>query len=227
MTARQLHFELPARVAMGDADFFVSEANTHAVEMVQADRGWPDGKLAVIGPRGAGKTHLAKVWAHRTGASILHAEDLIRTRSAPLEGARICVEDIDRLPRAAEEPLFHLHNNLLGAGGRLLLTGRSAPARWDLELPDLASRMKATTVVTIGNPDDDLLRALLTKLFADRQLTPGPRLIEWLLPRMERSFDAATRIVSELDSRALSEARVINLSLAREILVTLPDSGEE
>jgi len=227
VTPHQLHFPLPAKVAMGDQDFFVSDANSHAHDMVRADHGWPDGKLALIGPQGSGKTHLARVWASQGGGTILAAAELGRAAPAPGPGALICVEDVDRLPRAEEETLFHLHNNVLGGGGRLLLTGRTAPARWNIALPDLSSRMTATTVVHITDPDDDLLRAVLTKLFADRQLTPDPRLIQWLLPRMERSFQAATRIVSELDSRALSEARVINLSLAREILDTPPDDGKE
>ncbi|MBM1219666.1 chromosomal replication initiator DnaA [Ponticoccus sp. SC2-23] len=210
---------------MGDQDFFVSDANSHAFEMVRADHAWPEGKLALIGPEGSGKTHLARVWAAQAGATILDARCLADAPLTAEPGARICVEDVDRLPGCAEETLFHLHNNVLGSGGRLLVTGRTAPARWAIALADLASRMNAATVVTIGDPDDDLLRAILTKLFADRQLTPDPKLIQWLLPRMERSFLAADRIVSELDNRALSEARVINSSLAREILDTFP-AGE-
>lgn len=211
---------------MGAEDFFVSAANGRAHDMVMASHNWPDGKLALIGPEGAGKSHLARVWAEASGATIRQACTLLEPIAPVVPGDRLCIEDVDRLPREAEEALFHLHNNLLGSGGRLLLTARVAPARWSVALPDLASRMTATTVVTIEDPDDDLLRAVLTKLFADRQLTPEPKLVQWLLPRMERSFAAAARIVAEIDRRALAEGRVINASLAREILDTHQNTGE-
>lgn len=207
---------------MGDDDFFVSEANAQAHEMVTGQTAWPERKLALIGPPGSGKTHLARIWADRTGARIVAARDLPERIDLPSPASSLCVEDVDTLPAAGEEALFHLHNNILAAGGRLLLTARRAPARWSIALPDLASRMSATSVARIADPDDDLLRAVLTKLFDDRQLRPDPKLLAWLLPRMERSFEAAGRIVADCDRRALSETRVINISLAREILGPTP-----
>ena len=211
---------------MGEQDFFVSSANRQACEWLADDTGWPDSKLALVGPAWSGKTHLARSWADRVGGIVREARTLERSEDLPIGGARICVEDLDHLPEAAEEFLFHLHNHLLSTGGRLLLTGRTAPSRWPIALADLASRMEAASVVTIGEPDDALLRAVLTKHFADRQLTPDPRLIAWLLPRMERSFAEAARLVAELDRRALGETRVINQALARAILDT-PPGGEE
>ena len=216
--AEQLHFDLPLHVALGPDDYFVSEANREAFAMVTGETDWPNGKLAVIGPEGSGKSHLARLWQVRTGTLILKAQDLDPAADLPEVGARVVLEDGDHLAPEAEEYLFHLHNHLAATGGLLLLTGRRAPARWPLALPDLASRLQATTVIPVADPDDLLLRAVLTKHFADRQLQPSPRLIDWLLPRIERSFASAAWIVAALDEAALSGGLVINQSLARVIL---------
>ena len=216
--AEQLHFDLPLHVALGPDDYFVSEANREAFAMVTGGADWPNGKLAVIGPEGSGKSHLARLWQVRTGALILKAQDLDPAADLPEAGARVVLEDGDHLAPEAEEYLFHLHNHLAATGGLLLLTGRRAPARWPIALPDLASRLQATTVISVADPDDQLLRAVLTKHFADRQLQPSPRLIDWLLPRIERSFASAAWIVAALDEAALSGGLVINQSLARVIL---------
>ena len=104
------------------------------------------------------------------------------------------------------------------AGGLLLLTSDQPPSRWSIALPDLASRMQATTVVQIHNPDDALLSALLMKLFADRQINPQPALVQYLATRIERSFSAAADIVDRLDTAALAQRRKINKALAAELL---------
>jgi len=213
---RQLVFDLPSRPALGRADFFVAEANAGAVAAIGGWRGWPFGRLALIGPEGAGKTHLAQVWAAESGAVALVPEG--RPRLPP--GSCAVVEDIDRLAgdAAAEAALFHLHDDLLAHGGRLLLTARTPPALWRIALPDLASRMQATTVARIAAPDDALLAAVLIKHFADRQLIAPRDLVGWLLPRMPRSFAAAAELVARLDAEALAEGRAVTRLLAQRIL---------
>lgn len=216
--AEQLHFDLPARVAMGAEDYLVSEANRAAFEQVMSEAAWADGRLALTGPEGSGKSHLARIWAARARAQVHAAGGLRPDTPLPAPGSRVVVEDVDRIASAAEEYLFHLHNHLSRTGGALLVTGRGAPARWPIRLPDLASRLQAMPVARIDDPDDDLLRAVLLKHFADRQLNADPGLVDWLLRRMERSFAAAADLVAELDSRSLAQGRVINRSLARAIL---------
>ena len=221
----QLVLDLPARPALGRADFFVSPANALALAQVDAWPDWPARRLAVVGPAGAGKTHLVHVWAARSGAQVLAAADLgaIDPAAAPAEAA-LAVEDADRLGalpgvarRAAEEALFHLCNRL-ALSGSLMLTGRSAPALWPVALPDLASRLRTAGVARLDSPDDALLSALLVKLFADRQIAVGPDLICYLLGRIERSFAAAEAAVVALDRAGLARKRPITLRLAAEVL---------
>lgn len=217
----QLAFDLPVRSATGREDFFVSPSNAVAVAQIEAWRDWPQRKLVLVGPEGAGKTHLAHVWADASGAKIVAAADLPGAGIEALAGqGAVAVEDADRIAgeRAAEEALFHLHNLMLAEGGALLLTARSAPRQWPLALPDLRSRLEATASATLEAPDDALLAALLVKLFADRQIAVPPRLIPYLVGRMDRSFAAAQALVAALDRRALETGRKIGVGLAAELL---------
>lgn len=218
MMARQLSFELPVHVSLGPDDFFVSDANLRAYEMVSDDAAWPEGKLALVGPPGSGKSHLARVWQHLSGAAILQAEALDPAAMGPPPARSVVVEDVERLPRAAEERLFHLHNQLRATGGRLLLTSDRPPSRWPIALPDLASRMQAASVVRVEDPDDRLLAALLMKLFADRQIAPAPDVAAYLATRIERSFAAAAATVAALDAAALAQGRDITRAFARAVL---------
>ncbi|SFS03522.1 DnaA ATPase domain-containing protein [Yoonia litorea] len=214
--ADQLAFEWPSGVARGPDDFFVSEANAKAFAMISAPESWPDRKLVLTGPTGAGKSHLAGIFRNARNAELFSAETLPVGHQT--EAAAVVVEDAESLPSDREETLFHLHNNLRATGGLLLLTSDRPPSRWPIALPDLASRMQATTVIEIDNPDDALLSALIMKLFADRQISPKPDLVRYLATRLERSHAAAAHIVAELDRAALAQGRKINKTLAAELL---------
>ncbi|PID36704.1 MAG: chromosomal replication initiator DnaA [Rhodobacterales bacterium] len=217
---RQLAFNLPNGVALGRGDFYVSDANRAALEAVENWRDWPGGKLVLTGPEGAGKTHLAHVFADLTGAEIIAPDALTQADPAALAGRNLVLEDLDRAAGdgAAEAAAFHLHNLILAEGGRLLITGRDAPGRWGLTLPDLASRVAGATMHRLAMPDEALMMALLMKLFADRQIAASPSLIAYLAPRIERSFQAAQEVVATLDAQALAEGVPLGRTLARRVL---------
>ncbi len=218
--ARQLAFELPTNVRLGAADFFVSDANELAYALMQTPQTWPGQKLALIGPAGSGKTHLARVFAAKTGAVIINAKDVGADRALP--NGNVVLEDGDALRPEGEEWLFHAYNALARDGFILLLTSRLPPARWDITLPDLASRLSAITSVTIENPDDPLLTAVLLKHFADRQLAPTPDAAAFLIKRLPRSFDAVRNIVDTLDREALAQSKPLTRPFVRAVLDSLP-----
>jgi chromosomal replication initiation ATPase DnaA len=213
---RQLAFDLPNAEAMTREDFFVAPSNALALQTVEDWQDWPGRKLLLIGPEGAGKTHLAHVWAALAGAVILSASDLATADLAQLEGRPVAVEDADRIG-LAEAQLFHLHN-LVTSTGALLLTARTPPRDWGLTLPDLISRMQATPIAHLEAADDALLSAVLVKLFADRQVAVPINLIAFLISRMPRSVGAARALVAALDARALAAGRPITRALAGEVL---------
>lgn len=227
--ARQLTLDLPVRPALGREDFFVSPANALALSVIDAPLDWPQGKLVLVGPEGAGKTHLAQVFAAATGALVLAAHDLAAA-DLPMLVAEpaIVIEDADRIAgdAGAEAALFHLHNLALAEGTRLLLTARTPPNRWGLQLPDLASRMQATQIAALDPPDDALLAAVLVKHFADRQVRVPGGLVPYLVTRMDRSLGMAHRLADELDRRALSQSRPIGQKLAAEVLDSLAPGSQ-
>ena len=218
--ATQLGLDLPARAALGRDDFMISPCNAVALTMVDAWRTWPSHKLVLSGPSGAGKTHLAHVWASDTNARIIAAQDLRGEQVETLAQTPLAIEDVPSIQHdtAAQTALFHLHNLLHTAGLPLLMTGTQAPTHWAMSLPDLQSRIDAAGHAELDPPDDALLAAVLVKLFSDRQLTPPADVIPYLLIRIERSFDAARRVVAALDAASLARKRPVTRNLASTVL---------
>ncbi len=225
--AKQLAFDLPLREARGRGDFFVSASNAAALAAIEDWQNWPGRKLVLTGPAGAGKSHLAQVWVDLAGATLIAAQDLAEADIPALARGNVALEDADRLAgdAAGEQAAFHLHNLVLAEGGHLLVTASTAPGRWGLGLPDLASRMAGTGLVTIEPPDEALLAAVLMKQFSDRQIDAPANLITYLLPRIDRSFAAARAIVARLDAAALAEGRPVSRALAARLIEE--DDSEE
>lgn len=227
--ARQLILDLPVRPALGREDFLVTAANALALSVLDRPETWPQGKVVLVGAQGSGKTHLAQVFAAATGAPVIAAAALAGADVAALaQHGALVVEDAQGIAGqpAQEAALFHLHNLALAEGAKLMLTARTAPNRWGLGLPDLASRMQATQVVTLEPPDDALLAAVLVKHFADRQIRVPGGLVPWLVARMDRSLAMARQLVAELDARAMAESRPIGQKLAAEVLDRLAQAGQ-
>lgn len=216
----QLGFDLPRRPALGRDAFFVAPSNAVAMAMIEGWQGWAGRKLVLTGPKGAGKTHLAHVWAEMAGAQIIAATDLAAADVPTLAQGCVAVEDVPLIASDADAQtaLFHLHNLTLAEGHAVLFTGEAAVNQWGLSLPDLTSRLEGTVTAALEPPHDTLLAAVLAKLFADRQLTPKPTLIPYLLTRMDRSFVAAMDIVDQLDAASLALKKPISRKLAARVL---------
>jgi len=221
----QMPLDLGGGPSYAAADFLVADNNRDAFAAIEDWARWRSPALALVGPEGSGKTHLAHLFALRSGGAVVDAAAL-RGDAVPslVEQSALALEDADR---GVDEPaLFHLINLSRERGRRLLLTGRLPPARWPLALADLRSRLAALPIATIGPPDEVLLGALLVKLFADRQLRIDPDLPAYLLARLERSFAALRAAVAQLDRASLERHRPVTVALAREALDLTPDRSD-
>jgi len=218
--AKQLGLDLSGRTALDREAFFVAPSNAMALAMIDGWADWSGRKMLLCGPEGSGKTHLTHVWADMAGAAIVRAADLTDATVPLLASTHIAVEDVPQIAAdpAAQTALFHLHNLVLAEGHSLLLTGTGPVAGWGLTLPDLESRLRGTTTVALDPPDDALLSLVLVKLLADRQLTPKPDLIPYLLTRMDRSFAAAIDVIERLDVASLALKRPVTRALAVQVL---------
>ena len=215
---RQLALSLEHVESFAREDFLSGPSNAAALALVETWPDWPARAVVLVGPAGSGKSHLVSIWAARANARFLLAPSLRQAKlPAALATGALVVEDL--APGGFDErTLFHLINLVREEGAYLLLTAASPPAGWPVEIPDLASRLKALPVVMLAAPDDALLRAVLVKLFADRQLAVDEALVSFLATRIERTFQAAREVVAKLDQEAMQRKRPLTRALAAEVL---------
>jgi chromosomal replication initiation ATPase DnaA len=230
VTSGQLTFDLALpEPTYAREDFIITDGNREALAWLDRWPDWPAPALGLSGPPGCGKTHLARVWAKRSGAALLDAADLA-DKSVPdltaLAAASPAIV-IEGAERTSERNLFHLYNLMRERRGHLLLVSDHPPAHWAIHLPDLASRLRAAPAVAVAAPDDELLGSLILKQLADRQLDAGPGVVRYLVSHMERSADAVRRVVMALDRRALAERREIDRRLAADVLAEFGQNQQE
>ncbi len=219
--ATQLALDLRHRAAMGREDFLVSPSNDEAVAWIDRWPDWPGHALVLVGSPGSGKTHLGQVWQGRAGAQP-YQEDMLSSGDGL--DAPVFVDDVHMPGR--DEELFHLFNAAGAAGSFVLFASRTSPARWENRLPDLRSRLAAAQNIQIQSPDTPLIAAVLMKMFADEQMDVGADVLDYLVNRMERSFEAARTLAESLNNASLATRRGITIPLAREVFEALEsDSG--
>ncbi len=222
----QLSFDLPVRPALRREDFLVATANAAAVRWLDRWPDWPGPFLAIHGPPGCGKTHLIHVWAARSGAPVIQGAALTQEYVVGLAKARhVAIDDAEQL--SDERALFHLYNIVAEVGGTILMASRLPPSHWAVVLPDLRSRLGAVQCVDVSAPDDALFAAVLVKLFSERQLSVSAEVIDYLVTRLERSFEAARDSVAAIDRLSLAERRAVTVPFLSRILGAVPGGRME
>jgi len=214
---QQFILNLQHRPAFGRDDFFVAECNQEALSFIDLWPNWPGPLVWLCGPAGCGKSHLAAVWQERSGANQIDQSQIISgSISIP---RNLCCFFIDLSGGIENERSFlSFYNAVAEQGGSILVTSLFPPATYKFLIPDLGSRLRAAPVIKITKADDELLEAVLIKLFVDRQLRVQPEVISYLIRRMDRSLSAACEIVELLDNTALAEQRMITVPLVRSVM---------
>ena len=215
---RQLTFRWPHSPSFAREDFLSAPSNHDALAAVELWPNWAGRMLMLVGPEGAGKSHLGAIWARAADAVNLSGAGLDeQSIQACARAGAMLIDDAD-CPTRAEALLFHLVNAALQNNAWLLMIGRAAPDAWGLDIPDLLSRLRLAPVVRLDAPDIELTEAVLFKLFSDRQLQVDPHVISYIALRIERSLGAARALVATLDNEALTQGRRITRTMASNAL---------
>lgn len=234
LNTQQLTLDFPHLPSLGREDFLVANCNAEAVKVVDSWPNWPFFAVCIYGETGCGKTHLANVFAHNVAklTNFPYRIPFIKAGNIKLNNIHqlfeqnkcLVIEDLDE--NINQEALFHLYNLYRDEGGNILFTSNRAPARLSLTLPDLKSRLNIVPAIEIKVPDDDLLAALLIKLFMDRQVAISPEIISYILANMERSFAYARKLVIEIDNISLAQKRTISTTTVREAINNLSNNPQ-
>jgi chromosomal replication initiation ATPase DnaA len=213
---RQLALALDHAESYAREDFLAGPSNESALALIDAWPDWPAHAVALVGPEGSGKTHLATIWAATAGARVVSARSLgeVDLRAALATGALV-VEDAQGA--GDEHALFHLINMAREEGAFVLFTARAVPSLWPVAVADVVSRLRAMPAAAMQAPDDAMLRGVLIKLAADRQLQFDESVVGYLSTHIERSFAAARAAVIALDREALRQGRPPSRALAAEL----------
>ena len=223
--SRQLPLDLPHEPSFAREDFLAAPANAEALRAIDAWPAWAGRMLLLSGPAGSGKSHLGAIWARAARAATIEAARLIDAEPADLARSKaILIENGDRVG-AAEANLFHLMNLAHENDAFVLLTARGAPDSWELKKPDLRSRLRLAPIVALGEPDEDFARAVLFKLFSDRQIAVDPAVIAYIALRIDRSLGAVRAIVEALDKEALARGKAVTRAMAAAMLKDAEDEG--
>jgi chromosomal replication initiation ATPase DnaA len=217
---RQLALALDHAESHAREDFVSGPGNEAALALIESWPEWPGNAIAIVGPEGSGKSHLASIWVAAAGARVISGRALSQSGLFPSLATGALV--VEEAASADERALFHLINLAREQDAFLLFTAHTAPTVWPVALADLASRLRAIPVVTLQAPDDALLRAVITKLAVDRQLNLDEGTVSYLSTHIERSFAAARAAVIALDEEALERGRTPNRAFAAELFRDTP-----
>lgn len=224
--AQQLLLNLTVKPNYSEADFVESPCNWEAAQWIKRWPDWPMKMIAIYGEPGCGKTHLAHIWHEKANARFLTSTDILNL--TPIEATKneqaFILDDADALfqkegsESVNEDRIFHFYNLVKEKGADLLICSHRPPTQWNVKLPDLRSRLTTILSISVNSPDEDALRAVLFKLCSELGMSLSPEVADYILRRVERSFENVRTFVNILNQNTLSTHRQLTLGLVREIL---------
>lgn len=231
---QQLPLEFEPQAYLDKEDFMVAKCNLAAIRSIDSWPNWSFFALCLYGPTGCGKSHLANIFSNQVSIITNYPYKIPNIKAKDIkpeiihqlfqEHKCLIVEDLNE--DINQEAMFHLYNLYRNEGGYILFTAEIAPARMNFTLPDLRSRLNIIPSVEISEPDDELLSALIVKLFTDRQIIISQEILNYIITNIERSFSYTRKLVAEIDNISLSRKRAVSIPLVKEAMAYLSDNSQ-
>jgi chromosomal replication initiation ATPase DnaA len=213
----QLTFKFPFKTNYFEEDFYVSTNNFSAYKLIESWPKWSSRYVNIFGPSGCGKTHLANIFKKKINSFFIKASDL-RDNTLPLIKLKECLI-IDNYKNNIEEKLFYSVLNQSHQINQYVILNSLEPIKLTIvELNDLKSRFDNFIDIGIDLPTDDLIRAILTKNFSDKQVNLEAKLLEYILKNIHRSYKDIFDLIDKVDSLSLSTGKSININLIKKVL---------
>ena len=225
---QQIPLDIRFPKLQGRDDYIIGGCNRLAAAWINRWPDWPKPghSLNLVGPAGAGKSHLAAIWQEMCGARLCNRPSELASIMAGADVPLVVLDKIDRALHWPEDTLFHLFTRCEVESGGLLMLSEQPVAQMHWDLADLGSRMRSVAMAFIDLPDDILIYALLEKYFADRQLLAPPKMLHYVISRMERSFDTVQTIAAALDQRSIADKKPLSVGLVRLVMRELHDPAD-
>ena len=220
--SKQLYFDMPDKTALGIEDYIITESNSFAFDLISRMIRGEINQGVISGPSFSGKTHLSKILIKNIGSneSLYIDRDYKKIIEKVGSSNLIVIENIDKvLEDKSEEDLFHIINFTKENDKKLLMTSCKSISNIEFKLEDLKSRLNSFTNVGIELPTDDLLRVIISKYFSDKQIEITPKISEYIIKNIDRSYEKVFKFIKEIDDLSLSSGKSININLIKKVLV--------
>ena len=215
----QLIFKFPFRTRYFKEDYYVSSNNFSAYKLIEGWPNWPDRWVNIFGPSGSGKSHLSKILEKKIGdVKFLNAKDVTNDLLPDLEILKCVI--IDNYNQNIDENLFYTILNHSKQLNTFIVINSLIPIKdMKLNLVDLKSRVGSFIDIGIELPTDELLRVIISKSFSDKQIIVSPKVSEYIIKNIDRSYEKITKFIKKIDDLSLSSGKSININLIKKVLI--------
>ena len=214
----QLTFKFPFSKKYYEQDYYVSSNNYSAFKLIDGWPDWPGKWLNIFGERGSGKTYLSKILKNKIKKSKLISANKINNNIIKDLNSLDCLIIEDFNSNIDETLLYTIFNHSKQQENYILINSLNSIKNLNFNLKDLKSRIDSFVFIGIGLPTDDILRVLITKTLSDKQVNISPKLIDYILNNVDRSYKKMSKFIKEVDELSLSTGKSININLIKKVL---------
>ena len=213
----QLIFKFPFSKKYFEQDFFVSKNNFSAYKLIEGWPNWPGKWLNIFGNSGSGKTHLAKILEKIIKTKLIESKNINNNFIKEIKKFDCLI--IDNFKNDIEEKLFYSILNQSKQLDKYVLINSIMPLKnTKFNLEDLKSRVNSFIYIGIDLPTDDLLKVIISKTLSDKQISINPKILDYIIKNVERSYEKMFKFLKDLDELSLSTGKSININLIKKVL---------